>query len=127
MADGFKSNAIFFKLTYLERDDVALGRSFKELLPVLWLKAGGIGKCPTFDAEEPFKIFAANKFAVLLDERRFKEFAEALRGEEEVETIFIATGSKATLNKMRELLNVPRAVRLYGDYLKNFCAKEVTR
>ncbi len=127
MADGFKSNAIFFKLTYLERDDVALGRSFKELLPVLWLKAGGIGKCPTLDTEEPFKIFAANKFAVLLDERRFKEFAEALRVEEEVETIFIATGSKATLNKMRELLNVPRAVRLYGDYLKHFRAKEVTR
>ncbi len=126
MADGFKSNAIFFKLTYLERDDVALGRSFKELLPVLWLKAGGIGKCPTFDAEEPFKIFAANKFAVLLDERRFKEFAEALRGKE-IETVFIATGSKATLNKMRELLNVPRAVRLYGDYLKHFRAKEVTR
>lgn len=127
MADGFKANAVFFKLDYLDKDNVALGKSFKELLPVLWLKAGGIGECPTLDAEEPFKIFAANRFAVLLDEKRFKEFAEALRGAEEVETIFIATGSKAALNRMRKLLNVPQCVQLYGDYLKHFNRKEVTR
>ena len=126
MADGFKSNAIFFKLTYLERDDIALGRSFKELLPVLWLKAGGIGKCPTLEEIPPFKIFPANKFAVLLDEKYFKEFSEALRGAE-IETVFIATGSKAALNKMRELLQVPKAFRLYGDYLKNIKLKGARR
>lgn len=126
MADGFKANAVFFKLDYLDRDNVALGKSFKELLPVLWLKAGGIGKCPTLDAEEPFKIFAANRFAVLLDEKRFKEFAEALRGVS-IDTVFIVTGSKTALNRMRKLSNVPQSVQLYGDYLKHFKRKEVTR
>ena len=126
MADGFKSNAIFFKLDYLDRNDVALGKSFKELLAVMWLTAGGFGKCPTLEEIPPFKIFPANKFAVLLDEKYFKEFSEALRGAE-IETIFIATGSKAALNKMRELLNVPKAFRLYGDYLKNIKLKGARR
>lgn len=43
MADGFKANAAFFKLGFLDKNAVALGRQFKELLPVLWLKAGAHG------------------------------------------------------------------------------------
>ena len=34
MADGFKANAAFFKLGFLDKDFVALGRQFKELLPM---------------------------------------------------------------------------------------------
>ncbi|MBR4151356.1 MAG: site-specific DNA-methyltransferase [Selenomonadaceae bacterium] len=128
MADGFKANAIFFKLDYLDKNSIALGEPFKELLPVLWLKAGGIGKCPTLDAEEmtPFKIFAENKFAVLFSEKYLKAFAENLRGAE-IDTVFIATSSKTALNKMREILNVPKSFRLYGDYLKHFRSKEIKR
>ena len=46
MADGFRSNAIYFKLGFLDKTAVALGRQFKELLSVLWMKAGSIGMCP---------------------------------------------------------------------------------
>ena len=128
MADGFAANAIFFKLDCLDKDAVALGKCFRELLPVLWLKAGGIGNCPTLDEDDlpPYKIFAENKFAVLLDEKRFADFATALRGTT-IETVFIATGTNAALNKMRELLRVPKAYRLYGDYLKNIKLKEARR
>ncbi len=128
MADGFAANAIFFKLTSLDKDAVAQGDCFKELLAVLWLKAGGLGKCPTLEAETlpPYKIFAENKFAVLLDERHFGDFAEALR-QAAIETVFIVTGSNAALNRMRALLGVPKAYRLYGDYLKNIKLKEARR
>ena len=128
MADGFAANAIFFKLTSLDKDAVAAGDCFKELLAVLWLKAGGLGKCPTLEAETlpPYKIFAENKFAVLLDERHFGTFAEALR-HAAIETVFIVTGSNAALNRMRALLGVPKAYRLYGDYLKNIKLKEARR
>ena len=34
MADGFKANVAFFKLGFLDKDFVALGRQFKELLPM---------------------------------------------------------------------------------------------
>lgn len=39
MADGFKANAAFFKLGFLDKNAVALGRQFKEMLPTLWMKA----------------------------------------------------------------------------------------
>ena len=37
MSDGFKANAAFFKLGFLNPGAVALGRKFEELLPVLWM------------------------------------------------------------------------------------------
>jgi adenine-specific DNA-methyltransferase len=51
MADGFRSNAIYFKLGFLDKTAVALGRQFKELLSVLWMKAGSIGMCPQIKGE----------------------------------------------------------------------------
>ena len=71
MADGFKANAAFFKLGFLDKNAVALGRQFKELLPVLWLKAGAHGPCPGLEetAEVPdMLVLPVNHFAVLTDE-----------------------------------------------------------
>ena len=45
MADGFKANAAFFKLGFLDKTAVALGMQFKEMIPTLWMKAGAHGKC----------------------------------------------------------------------------------
>jgi adenine-specific DNA-methyltransferase len=42
MADGFKANAAFFKMSFLDKTSVALGRQFRELLPVLWMKGGAL-------------------------------------------------------------------------------------
>ena len=53
MADGFKANAAFFKLGFLDKTKVALGMQFKELLSTLWMKAGAIGKCPVIDEDLP--------------------------------------------------------------------------
>ena len=50
MVDGFKANAAFFKLGFLDKNAVALGRQFKEMLPTLWMKAGAHGPCPTIKA-----------------------------------------------------------------------------
>ena len=35
MAEGFKANAVFFKLGFLDKTTVSLGRQFRELLPVI--------------------------------------------------------------------------------------------
>ena len=76
MADGFKANAAFFKLGFLDKNAVALGRQFKELLPVLWLKAGAHGPCPALEetAEVPdMLVLPVNRFAVLTDESQYEE------------------------------------------------------
>ena len=81
MADGFKANAAFFKLGFLDKDYVALGRQFKELLLVLWFKAGCRGACPTVDEKNlpEMLILPENNFAVLLDEKFFSDFEQQRR------------------------------------------------
>ena len=58
----------------------ALGllRQFRELLPVIWMKAGAIGPCPSLNTDQlpTMMILSENKFAVLLDENYFSEFEE---------------------------------------------------
>ena len=49
VGDGFRSNAIFLKLGFLDKTSVALGMQFKELLPVLWMKTGMVaGSLPVW-------------------------------------------------------------------------------
>ena len=53
IADGFATNAAFYKLSFLDPNAVSLGFCGKELLPVLWMKAGMKGQCPIVEGELP--------------------------------------------------------------------------
>lgn len=98
MADGFKANAAFFKLGFLDKNAVALGRQFKEMLPTLWMKAGAHGPCPTLGEETPdMLILPENKFAVLVDENAYMAFTEKLDEHPEIETVFIVTDSESAI------------------------------
>ena len=46
MADGFQANAAFYRLSFLDKDSVALGKALEALLPTLWMKAGAQGAPP---------------------------------------------------------------------------------
>ena len=123
MADGFKANAAFFKLGFLDKTAVSLGRQFRELLPLLWLKAGAHGPCPTVDVDEPvppYMIWPENKMAVLNSEVHYAAFAEQLSQTDGIETVYIVTGSEAGYREMIARLNVPNTYQLYRDYLDNF-------
>lgn len=128
MADGFKANAAFFKLGFFDKNAVALGRQFKEMLPTLWMKAGAIGKCPTIDENNPdMLILPENRFAVLVDEKQYMAFAEKLDEHPEIGTIFIITDSDANYRSMIAGLNVKESYQLYRDYLDNFRINSVRR
>ena len=121
MADGFKANAAYFKLGFLDKNAVALGRQFKEMLPTLWMKAGAHGPCPTIEEETPeMLIFPENKFAVLVDEKEYMAFAEKLDEHPEIETVFIITDSESGYRDMIAGLDVKESYQLYRDYLDNF-------
>lgn len=122
MADGFKANAVFLKLGFLDKTTVALGRQFKELLPVIWMKAGAIGPCPSLDTEQlpTMMILSENKFAVLLDENYFSEFEEKVNHDSGIETVFIVTDYEAGYRTMIQSLAVENSYQLYRDYLDNF-------
>lgn len=122
MADGFKTNAAFFKLGFLDKNAVALGRQFKELLPVLWMKANCIGPCPKLeDAELPkMLVLPENKFAVLIDETYYSEFDKKLIEHPEIRTIYIITDSESAYREMIRSYENKDCYQLYRDYLDNF-------
>ena len=125
-SDGFKANAVFFKLGFLDKTSVQLGRQFKELLPLLWLKAGGWAKCP--ESEKlikdnilpPYIILPENHFAVLIDEKFFSEFESRVNSENEIWTAYIVTDFEKGFKSMTKNLNVKKSYQLYRDYLDNF-------
>ena len=121
-ANGFKANAVFFKLSFLDKTAVALGMTFKEMLPTLWMKAGAIGKCPTVEGLTipTMMILPKNKFAVLLNENSFAPFAEELDKHPEIQTVFLATDYDINYRSMVKNLNVQNTYQLYRDYLDHF-------
>lgn len=122
MADGFKANAAFFKLSFLDSTAVSLGMHFSEMLPTLWMKAGAKGKCPELSGEQipDMLILPENKFAVLINENAFADFAEKLAEYPEIQTVFLATDYEVNYQSMVKNLNVAEAYQLYRDYLDHF-------
>lgn len=122
MAEGFKANAAFFKLGFLDKTAVSLGRKFKELLPVMWMQSGAHGPCPTFDGivPPPYLIFAENRFAILNDENCFAAFAQALEQVPEIETVFLMTESESGYQEMLNALPDKVTHQLYREYTDHF-------
>lgn len=122
MADGFKANAAFFKLGFLDPTEVSLGMRFSEMLPTLWLKTGAKGKCPALTGEQvpDMLILPENQFAVLTNEDTFADFAEKLAEHPEIQTVFLATDYEVNYQSMVKNLNVENAYQLYRDYLDHF-------
>ena len=128
MADGFKANAMFFQLGFLDKNAVALGRQFKEMLPILWMKAGALGRCPETCEETPaMLVLPENHFAVLVDETQYMDFVEALDKHPEIETVFIVSDSESGYRDMIAPLDGKQTYQLYRDYLDNFRINSVRR
>lgn len=122
MSDGFKANAIFFKLGFLDKQAVQMGRQFTELLPLLWMKSGAYGACPQISSDSipAILILPQNKFAVLTNENEFGAFYDALVTANDIETVYIVTDSERGYREMAAQLRVRNSYQLYRDYLDNF-------
>ena len=123
MRDGFAANLAYFKLDFLDKDHVALGRQFREILPLLWLRAGAVGVRPELPADAPIPamlIPPANPFAVLVDETRFADFVAAISGRSDLTHLFLITDSEDAFREMAAQLAAPHVIQLYRDYLENF-------
>jgi adenine-specific DNA-methyltransferase len=122
MADGFKANAIFFKLGFLNHNSVKLGRQFCELLPILWMKAGAIGPCPDMKSDNlpDWLILPENKFAVLIDDNQYHAFKQEMEKVGGIDTLYIITDFEREYTIMAEELGIRNTFQLYRDYLDNF-------
>ena len=121
MSEGFAANAEFFKLGFLDKTSVALGRQLKELLPLLWLKAGAHGPCPELEDDRAYmQILPKSKFAILIDEKHFQEFNAEVIKHPEIQTIYVVTDSEAGYREMIAGYSDKDTYQLYRDYLDNF-------
>lgn len=126
MSDGFKANAAFFKLGFLDKRSVARGRQLQELLPLLWMKAGAVGKCPKKMTGD-YAFMSENRMAILTDERFFPRFKNELAEHPEIEVVYLITDSQSAYLAMVEELNDVKTYQLYRDYLENFRINYATK
>lgn len=122
MKEGFEANAEYFKLRFLDKNSVSLGQQFHEILPLLWLKSGSIGKRPELKNEEIPKmlILPQNGFAILVDETKYGEFAEKLIESENIHVVYFVTNSEEAFRDMTTGIKVNNTYQLYRDYIDNF-------
>lgn len=123
MAEGFPANLEYFRLDFLDKDHVALGRQFRETLPILWLRAGAIGPRPELPKNKPIPAIVIpehNPFAVLVEDTRFADFATELEGRDDLTHAYLVTDSEEAFQEMARQLKVPNVIQLYRDYLENF-------
>ena len=126
MSDGFKANAAFFKLGFLDKLSVARGRQLQELLPLLWMKAGAIGKCPkNFTGD--YTILSDNRMAILTDEAFFVRFKEDISQHPEIKVAYLITDSQNAYLAMTNELKGMKTFQLYRDYLDNFRINYATK
>ena len=131
MSAGFAANLAYFKLDFLEKERVTLRQAFREILPLLWLKAGAVGPRPELKHGEPEPALFApecSNFVVQLDETRMGRLLNALDGRTGLAQIFIVTDADESFKTMaqdvREVAGQANpglaVVQLYRDYLLNF-------
>jgi adenine-specific DNA-methyltransferase len=123
LKEGFPVNLEYFRLDFLDKDNVALGRQFREILPILWLRAGAIGPRPEPPKNKSIPamlIPEKNTFAVLVDETRFADFAVKVKSRANLTHVYLVTDSEEAFQEMAGQLDVPNVFQLYRDYLENF-------
>ncbi len=122
LARGFQENVSFYRLDYLDPEEVDLGLQYNAIVPSLWLAAGGIGSYDTADDfATGFSMPAGSTYGVLFKESRFHQFRQALAHRPEVTHIWIVTDSEEAYAEMLSALPMSLSVSmLYRDYLRNF-------
>ena len=122
MSDGFAANAKYFKLGFLDKDSVELQRQFRELLPLLWMKAGAIGRCPELEGCDIPEILLLedNSMAILTDEEVYVDFRKLMAERVDIKSIFIVTNSEDAFMSMAKPFSWAQCYQLYKDYLENF-------
>ncbi|MFC4354759.1 site-specific DNA-methyltransferase [Chryseomicrobium palamuruense] len=122
LSKGFKENLAYFKLDFLDPNEVALGKQFNKILPILWMMAGAKGNPQKLYNENeriPYLISEDGSLAILLQENKFRDFHSKVNEINNI-TIFIVTNSEEAFFEMKSEFSTNKVMRLYHNYLKNF-------
>lgn len=120
MKDGFEANARFFTLTYEPPTRVRHGLAFKEIAPMLWLRAGQFGRVMESLPAKGWDVVESH--GVIKTVAAIDAFAEAVREAGTVTTVYVVTDDdlvfQSAVSKLDDL--DVEFVQLYSTYLTNF-------
>ncbi|HEY0394400.1 MAG TPA: DNA methyltransferase [Candidatus Elarobacter sp.] len=121
LARGFEENVEFFRIDYLDPDDIDLGTQFDAIFPALWLSAGGVGARPRLSKPGDMFLTTEHKYGILFNEAKFRKFSKEVDARPEITHVWIVTDSEHAFSEMRTALPPNVAVSmLYRDYLRTF-------
>jgi len=119
MADGFEENAEFFTLTYETPLAVSYQTAFARIAPLLWLRAGSVGRRIDKLPSEGWDV--ANAYGLLVELDRATDFLKAVRKTKALCIAYIVTDDERRFQALaRRLPEGVEAIRLYESYLTNF-------
>jgi adenine-specific DNA-methyltransferase len=119
MTEGFEENAEFFTLTYETPVAVSYQTAFARIAPLLWLRAGSVGrrieKLPAAGWD------VAEAYGLLVDLDKATDFLKGARKAGSLRIAYIVTDDERRFQALaRRLPEGVEAIRLYESYLTNF-------
>ena len=119
MADGFEENAEFFTLTYEAKDAVNHNLAFFRIAPLLWLRAGALGKLIEKLPVDGWAV--ADTYGLLTEVDKATAFIKAINKAKELRICYIVTDDDRRFQATaKRLPSGIEPVRLYESYLTNF-------
>ena len=119
LTDGFEENAEFFTLTYETPVSVNHNMAFARVAPLLWLRAGSLGKRIDNLPAEGWAVVDA--YGLLADMDAATPFVKAVSKAKDLRVAYIVTDDDRRFQSIaRRLSEDVEPVRLYESYLTNF-------
>jgi adenine-specific DNA-methyltransferase len=121
MSEGFRENAQYLRLDFLDPADVGRGEKYEAVLPILWMMAGASGNLALSKGKGRYHFPRNSPFCVLLQEDHFRDFAAEVAERPDITHVFLVTDSVEAFHEMESLVGKGRrCVQLYKSYLDTF-------
>jgi len=119
MVDGIEENAEFFTLTYETPIAVSYQTAFGRIAPLLWLRAGSLGRRIDKLPSEGWDV--ADAYGLLVELDKATDFLKDVRKNKSLRIAYIVTDDERRFQALaRRLPEGVEAIRLYESYLTNF-------
>ena len=119
MSDGFGENVEFFTLTYETPLAVSFQTAFARIAPLLWLRAGSVGR--RIEELPAAGWDVADAYGLLVELDKATDFLKATRKAKALKIAYIVTDDERRFQALaRRLPEGVEAIRLYESYLTNF-------
>lgn len=119
MSDGFKENAEFFTLSYESALAVSHNIAFKQIAPLLWMRAGSRGR--RIDEIPSTGWDIADTYGLLVNIDLSEDFSQEIKTHPDIQIAYIVTDDERVFQSIaKKLPKHIEPVRLYESYLNNF-------